>query len=100
MKDGLVFSGITLGIYAVAYLSSLYAAPIAGIFYGVGLFYVACSIITITYVIINRPYASSPLVKGVPLFATLTIPALLLMLASSHQASCLPYSAVLRAMRS
>lgn len=89
-----------LGFYAVAYLTSLFAAPIAGMFYGLGLFYVVCSLLTITYVFTSSPYSSSPVFKGLPLFVTLTVPGLLLMLASSHQASCLPFSATLRGMRS
>ena len=76
-------------------MSSKFATPIAAVFYVLGLFYLVSSFITILYVVINRPYASSPLVKGLPLMATLSLPAFLLMLASSNADSYLPFSSML-----
>lgn len=99
-KDTVVYGSAVAALYAVAYLASDYATPLAAVFYTLGLFFTICSLITIVYIFIQRPYASSPVVKGLPLLATLTLPSLLLMLAASSSTSYLPFSATLRHLRS
>ena len=94
------WSIITGAIYAAAFLSSKFVPSIAALFYVIGLFYLVSSISVLLYVVIRRPYSASPLLKGLPLIATFTLPAVALLIVSASASSSLPFSAQINAWRS
>lgn len=99
-KDTIAYGIFIAVFYLLAFLCSKFDLVFSGFFYSIGLFYLVISIATVIYIIVSRPYAVSPMVKGVPLLATFSVPALLLMLVSATPTSILPFSAYLYSWRS